>query len=128
MTDHFTITINDDDGVRQFNVHQFVKKALLYAGLFLTFIVVIAAGTILYLNHEVEQIEVKRLNVQNAYFELEVKTTSKSALMVIDGQDMYEFGPEDRVFIKKAKMGARLIHRIERDYFDVLREKLSWGK
>jgi len=63
-----------------------------------------------------------------ANFELEVKTTSKSALMVIDGQDMYEFGPEDRVFIKKAKMGARLIHRIERDYFDVLREKLSWGK
>ena len=73
MNNHFTITINDDNGVKQFNVHQFVKKAMIYAGLFLTLISVIAAGTILYLNYEVDKIEVRRLKVQNAYAALEDK-------------------------------------------------------
>ncbi|NPA04299.1 MAG: NAD(+) kinase [Epsilonproteobacteria bacterium] len=60
-------------------------------------------------------------------FEIEVKTKSKTALIVVDGQDMYEFSPKDSVKIKKAPVGAKLIHRKERNYFDVLREKLGWG-
>jgi len=60
-------------------------------------------------------------------FEIEVKTESKSALIVVDGQDMYEFTPKDSVTIKKAPFDARLIHRKERNYFNVLREKLGWG-
>ena len=73
MNNHFTITINDDNGVKQFNVHQFVKKAMIYAGLFLSIIGVAAAGTILYLDYEVDKIEVRRLSVQNAYVALEDK-------------------------------------------------------
>ncbi len=61
-------------------------------------------------------------------FELTIKTTSKSALIIVDGQDMYEFTVEDTIHVKKAEVGARLIHRKERNYFDVLREKLSWGR
>jgi len=61
-------------------------------------------------------------------FELEIRTKSKSALLIVDGQDMYEFTPQDTVLLKKAKVGARLIHRRERNYFDVLREKLKWGR
>ncbi|MRI59164.1 MAG: NAD(+) kinase [Epsilonproteobacteria bacterium] len=60
-------------------------------------------------------------------FEIKVRTRSKSALIVIDGQDMYEFTPQDEVIIKKAPIGAKLIHRKERNYFNVLREKLGWG-
>ncbi|MRJ02982.1 MAG: NAD(+) kinase [Epsilonproteobacteria bacterium] len=61
-------------------------------------------------------------------FELTLLTTSKSALIIVDGQDMYEFTPEDRILVRKAQVGARLIHRKERNYFDVLREKLNWGR
>ncbi len=61
-------------------------------------------------------------------FELEIRTKSKSALLIVDGQDMYEFTPQDTVVLKKAEVGARLIHRRERNYFDVLREKLKWGR
>jgi len=67
MNDHFTITINDDNGVKQFNVHQIIKKISLYAISFLAFIALSALGTILYLNYSVENIEIKRLNTQNAY-------------------------------------------------------------
>ena len=62
-----------------------------------------------------------------AEFEFRVTTKSKSALIVIDGQDMYEFTPKDIVTIKRAAVGAKLIHRKERNYFNVLREKLNWG-
>ena len=71
MNNHFTITINDDNGVRQFNLHQFMKKAIIYVALFLTFIALSAVGTILYLDYEVDQIEIRRLDMQNAYAELE---------------------------------------------------------
>jgi NAD+ kinase len=63
-----------------------------------------------------------------ANFEIEIKTPDKESLVIIDGQEQYEFGPSDTLFIKKASIGARLIHRVERNYFDVLREKLSWGQ
>ncbi|WP_281951075.1 NAD(+)/NADH kinase [Nitrosophilus kaiyonis] len=62
-----------------------------------------------------------------AEFEIEIKTVKENALMVIDGQEIYEFTPEDSITIKKAKIGAKLIHRLERNYFEVLREKLHWG-
>ena len=67
MDNHFTITINDDNGVRQFNLHQIVKKALGYIVAFVAFIAIIAVGTILYLNSSVEAIEDKRQKMQEAF-------------------------------------------------------------
>lgn len=60
-------------------------------------------------------------------YAIEVKTPDKSALAVIDGQDMYEFGEEHTIKIHLAKESARLIHRKEFNYFEVLKEKLRWG-
>jgi len=62
-----------------------------------------------------------------ADFEIEIKTQSKNGLMVIDGQEIYEFSPNDTITIKRAKIGAKLVHRLERNYFEVLRKKLHWG-
>lgn len=61
-------------------------------------------------------------------YAIEVKTPDKSALAVIDGQDMYEFGEDDIITIHLAKESARLIHRKEFNYFEVLKEKLRWGE
>ncbi|WP_456452249.1 NAD(+)/NADH kinase [Hydrogenimonas sp.] len=63
-----------------------------------------------------------------ADFEIEIKTPEKESLVIVDGQEQYDFGPDDSLVVKKAAIGARLIHRMERNYFDVLREKLSWGQ
>ena len=75
MNNHFTVTIHDDNGVKQFNVHRFVKKALLYASLFILSMVFIAVGTILYLNNSVKEIKQKREVVQKAY--QEIKETNR---------------------------------------------------
>lgn len=89
MDNHFTVTIHDDNGVKQFNVHKFIKKAFLYTGLFLLSIVLIAAGTILYLNASVDKLQSKKNEVAQAYKEMlrqnqalqkEMKSTTHSLL------------------------------------------------
>jgi len=81
MNNHFTITINDDNGVKQFNLHQFVKKAVLYAVIFLGFISLSAVGTILYLNSTVDKIEKKRLEMEVAYANLKLKNSELDETM-----------------------------------------------
>ena len=71
MDKHFTVTINDSHGVKQYNLHYFVKKAILYAVLFLSAIGLISIGTILYLNNEVNAIEVKRIKEQSDFTKLQ---------------------------------------------------------
>jgi len=73
MINHFTITIHDDNGVKQFKLHQFVKKAIIYAIAFITLIVFVGIATILYLNESVSSIEKNISEVQNAYNELQDK-------------------------------------------------------
>ena len=59
-------------------------------------------------------------------FILEATVKENIAKLIIDGQEIYDL--KDKVIIKKANKPAKLIHRIERNYFDVLREKLHWGE
>lgn len=44
-----------------------------------------------------------------------------------DGHVILSVMPGDEVIIKKSKMSIRLIHPLDHDYFNVLRNKLSWG-
>ena len=59
-------------------------------------------------------------------FILEVSIKERVGKLILDGQEIYALS--DKITIKKAKRKAKLIHRIERNYFDVLREKLHWGE
>jgi len=63
-----------------------------------------------------------------ADFTIELNSPEKRIIAVIDGQDDYEMSADDILVIKGAKRGAKLLHRKERNYFSVLREKLSWGE
>jgi NAD+ kinase len=62
-----------------------------------------------------------------ADFTIELSSPEERVIAVIDGQDDYEMVSEDTLVIMGAKRGAKLLHRKERNYFSVLREKLSWG-
>ena len=73
MDNHFTVTINDDNGVKQINLHKFIKKALLYASGFILFLIFFAFGTILYLNSSVDTIKNKKHTMEKAYNSLEKK-------------------------------------------------------
>ena len=61
-------------------------------------------------------------------FSIEMKTSDAKALVIIDGQDMHKFEKGDSLHIKLSTKSAKLIHRLEFNYFDVLKEKLGWGE
>jgi NAD+ kinase len=51
----------------------------------------------------------------------------EDAVAIIDGHDTYDLKPNDTIFIQIASSKAKLIHRLERNYFEVLNKKLQWG-
>ncbi len=61
-------------------------------------------------------------------FEVGFKSDNSDTVIIVDGQDTYKMGDFDFVSIKIAQNGAKLIHRVDRNYFDVLKEKLHWGQ
>ena len=75
MDKHFTVTIHDDNGYKQFNLHKFVKKAFLYAGIFLLTIALIAVGTILYLDYSIDSVQKKRDAIEKAYEEMKAQNS-----------------------------------------------------
>ncbi len=61
-------------------------------------------------------------------FELELSTQDLEGMVaIIDGQDIYEIKKGDTIKVTMANQKAKLIHRLERNYFDVLAQKLHWG-
>ena len=52
---------------------------------------------------------------------------NQGAVVIVDGQDIYEVEQNDSIKIEIASQKAKLIHRVERNYFEVLNEKLQWG-
>ena len=62
-----------------------------------------------------------------ADFSIELSSPNEKVIAVIDGQDHYEMHEGDVLNIQGAAIDAKLLHRKERNYFSVLREKLSWG-
>ncbi len=61
-------------------------------------------------------------------FEIELSSNKDMMTAIIDGQVSYNVQKGDIIKIRGAKRGAKLLHRKERNYFSVLREKLSWGE
>jgi NAD+ kinase len=61
-----------------------------------------------------------------ADFEVEFSSDDE-IIIVIDGQDTYNLKFFDSIKINIAKRGLKMIHRVERNYFDVLKQKLHWG-
>lgn len=62
------------------------------------------------------------------HFPIEIRTPDQFALAIVDGQDMYEIGEGDVVRIQLATEPAKLLHRREFNYFEVLKTKLNWGE
>ena len=52
---------------------------------------------------------------------------SSNVSVVIDGQDSFDMSDFDEVFITIGNTHANLIRHLNRDYFEVLKDKLHWG-
>lgn len=59
-------------------------------------------------------------------FELELKV--KQCLLYLDGQEIINPQEYEKITIGLSKKELKFIHKENRDYFQVLKEKLNWGK
>lgn len=64
----------------------------------------------------------------DATIELLLKTDQEQVTLTLDGQVGFELNVEDRVEIRKSSVTFNLVQPSNRNYFDVLRDKLRWGR
>jgi len=83
MHNQFTITIHDENGVKQFNVHQIVKRFGVYLLGFLLFTFAVSAFSITYLNVSVNKIEKKKDEMEKDYITLKRKNQKLQNTVVL---------------------------------------------
>lgn len=64
----------------------------------------------------------------DATIELLLKTDQEEVTLTLDGQVGFSLNVEDRVVIRKSSVTFNLVQPSNRNYFDVLRDKLRWGR
>ncbi|PWT93949.1 MAG: NAD(+) kinase [Blastocatellia bacterium] len=64
----------------------------------------------------------------DAVIELKLKTDNEDVSLTLDGQVGHPLAIGDRVVIRKSRSAFNLIQPANRNYFDVLRDKLRWGR
>jgi NAD+ kinase len=64
----------------------------------------------------------------SAEIELKLKNEDEGVVLTLDGQIGYAMKAGDRVLIRKSSTAFNLVQPANRNYFDVLRNKLKWGR
>ena len=64
----------------------------------------------------------------SAVIELTLHNENEGVVLSLDGQTGYPMRAGDRVRIRKSETTFNLVHPANRNYFDVLRDKLKWGR
>jgi NAD+ kinase len=64
----------------------------------------------------------------DAEIELILKTPKEEVALTLDGQVGYRMEVNDRVLIAKSRTTFNLMQPLNRNYFEVLRGKLKWGR
>jgi NAD+ kinase len=64
----------------------------------------------------------------DAVIELKLEKENEGVVLTLDGQIGYTMQTDDRVRIRKSRTTFNLVHPPNRNYFDVLRNKLKWGR
>lgn len=61
-------------------------------------------------------------------FDVELRVDEEDCMLLFDGQDARDFNVGDQLILAKSPNSARMVHRKERNFFDVIRNKLNWGE
>ena len=64
----------------------------------------------------------------DALIELTLERENEGVVLSLDGQTGYPMHAGDRVTIRKSNTTFNLVQPANRNYFDVLRDKLKWGR
>lgn len=65
---------------------------------------------------------------EDSLIEVRLKTEKEEVALTLDGQVGFPLAAGDRVVIRKSKTTFNLVQPKNRNYFDLLRDKLKWGR
>ncbi|MCV6607453.1 MAG: NAD(+)/NADH kinase [Campylobacterales bacterium] len=60
-------------------------------------------------------------------FDIEFSVEEEDAILIGDGQDTVKFGNKDKIKISMSSKFVHVIHRKDRNFFNIVRDKLGWG-
>ena len=60
--------------------------------------------------------------------EIGIVTQNQEIFLTLDGQEGLPIGERDRVCVRKSDQPVLLVQSPNKNYFDVLRNKLKWGE
>jgi NAD+ kinase len=63
-----------------------------------------------------------------AEIDLVLDNENEGVVLSLDGQIGHQMSVGDRIVIRKSQTTFNLVHPSNRNYFDVLRNKLKWGR
>ena len=64
----------------------------------------------------------------NSFIEVRLKTRNEEVALTLDGQVGCPLQAGDKIVIRKSKTTFNLVQPANKNYFDVLRDKLRWGR
>jgi len=64
----------------------------------------------------------------NMTIRMDVQKWNEQITLIIDGQNHHELQTGGQVLIRRADRALKLVRSPSRDYFEILRNKLGWGK
>ena len=60
--------------------------------------------------------------------EMSLKATQESVYLTVDGQVGLALKVEDRILVRKSGSTIQLVESANKNFFDILRQKLKWGE
>lgn len=69
----------------------------------------------------------QRSLVLPTHFDIELVIKENEGVVIIDGQDFLPMGSKDKITLSMSDSFVKMIHRPERNFFQVIKEKLNWG-
>jgi NAD+ kinase len=64
----------------------------------------------------------------HAEIELTLDNDNEGVILSLDGQTGFSMKAGDRIVIRKSAVTFNLVQPANRNYFDVVRDKLKWGR
>lgn len=129
MRERFSIVITDIYGSKHYNLHQIIKKIILYVILAIIAVIVMGAFSISYLTSSVDELEVKKSGLEKEYKKLKNENDTVNKSIAIKAQELDSLNSkmdelEELIGIKPSSEEIPLTQRVNLATVSTLQKQL----
>lgn len=129
MRERFSIVITDINGSKHYNLHQIIKKVIVYVILAIIAIIVIGAISISYLTNSVDDLEIKKSGLEQEYKKLKEENDTVNKSIKIKAEELESLNSkmdelEELIGIKPSSETSDLTQRVDLAKVSTLQKQL----